>query len=292
MRQHLYNTVAEDLDAPYAAKILVVGHALSGKTTLVNQLCAVGSRGASRRVSSTVGCTIALKALGPATVIFFCDVGGHEAYKPARSTFYEGGDYDGVMLVYDLCNARSWSALPEWAEELADSGICIAGLGHSASSLGSGLDHLEGGGGGSAQLPAVLVGNKADVRHPSAPSALAAADLLPGFKGAAAEVCALGPAAESDAALAPFLQAAVRHRAGRGRQRHLTTGGSRGSWEGVWSAMPHASSGSIYSDTVMHRPTAKHIADDSDDAQPDAGSSSGALPRPKRPSFTHAKKWC
>lgn len=51
-----------------------------------------------------------------AIIIEFCEIGGSQTYSYIRNIFYR--DYDGIMLVYDSTNGKSYHNLVNWLYEL------------------------------------------------------------------------------------------------------------------------------------------------------------------------------
>ena len=144
-----------------ALRILVLGDAGSGKTTLVCGFCGHNDRSlppttpanAHRPVAypvGTVGCACSVlcrEVDGRKHFIEFWDVGGHQSYQLSRQMFYRG--LDGVLLVYDLANSRSKYNLRKWVNELA---LCHQqrpdGIGRGGKGGGGGMGKSGGGGGG------------------------------------------------------------------------------------------------------------------------------------------------
>eukprot|EP01025_Chloroclados_australasicus_P010595 TRINITY_DN14370_c0_g1_i4.p1 TRINITY_DN14370_c0_g1~~TRINITY_DN14370_c0_g1_i4.p1 ORF type:complete len:176 (-),score=6.66 TRINITY_DN14370_c0_g1_i4:122-649(-) len=79
------------------------------------------------------------------------DVGGQARYKKLRSLFYR--DINGVVLVYDLANSWSLSALHKWAEEIARKGTFVAPLPSEMA-----LQNF-----GGLPVPLLIVANKSDL---------------------------------------------------------------------------------------------------------------------------------
>mmetsp|Transcript_3305 Transcript_3305/g.4417 ORF Transcript_3305/g.4417 Transcript_3305/m.4417 type:complete len:259 (-) Transcript_3305:2319-3095(-) len=102
-------------------RILVVGDSGTGKTSLIHRLCF----GKSLTTTSwTVGChvevklhTCKLEGQERNFFIEFWEVGGHRNFEPGRHIFYR--KLNGIMLVYDLKNLKSFHNLRSWISELA-----------------------------------------------------------------------------------------------------------------------------------------------------------------------------
>jgi len=93
----------------------------TGKTCLVHRLC-TGQPMTSARW--TVGCHVAVKLFARTDdqgqrrplVIEFFDVGGHRNYADSRSVFYH--KINGVLLVHDVNNKKSFAHLRTWLDEI------------------------------------------------------------------------------------------------------------------------------------------------------------------------------
>jgi hypothetical protein len=188
-----------------AARILVLGNATAGKTTLVKRLCSDDppARFSLQKPASTVGCRVDVKRLSDGRFLEFREVGGRPAACRSRSVFYTCVEYDGLMLVYDMTNSKSVEGIRRWIKELRDSGIHV--------NLNQGELDMEGecGNLGSSALPFILVGTKADLNPPGPPiwSRLGQAE-LPGFTGNHVHVSAVNFDARC---LSSFFSAAQRH---------------------------------------------------------------------------------
>lgn len=106
-------------------KILVVGDSGVGKTSLVHHICH------NETLSSpgwTIGCTAEVKLYEyregtPGMKNFFLefwDVGGSASHENSRSIFYNG--VNGLILVHDLTNKKSFTNLRRWLAEVLGSG--------------------------------------------------------------------------------------------------------------------------------------------------------------------------
>lgn len=58
----------------------------------------------------------------PVSPLFCCfqvwDTGGQQRYRPVLSTCYRGAQ--GVIIVYDVTNAKSFANLPQWLQEVQE----------------------------------------------------------------------------------------------------------------------------------------------------------------------------
>lgn len=119
----------------YKLKILLVGPAAVGKTSLIQRF--IKSRFASD-YKLTVGVDILTKEVeyepGKLATLSIWDIGGQERFSFIRTTFYKGAS--GVLLVFDLSRAATWDSIKNWLAETRQ----FAG-----------------------KVPFVLIGNKADL---------------------------------------------------------------------------------------------------------------------------------
>jgi Rab-like protein 3 len=151
-------------------RIVVVGDSGVGKTSLVHLICHEES------ISSpawTIGCTVEVKLYdykegmpgGKTFFLEFWDVGGSANHEMSRSIFYHS--VNGLILVHDLTNKKSFTNLRKWLSEVLNS---------SGSSSGSNPKVNDGwfGGGDTVedfdpeqfagnQIPTLVVGTKLDV---------------------------------------------------------------------------------------------------------------------------------
>lgn len=121
-----------------SVRILVLGDSGVGKTSLLLSLTSptapLASSLASTSLSSvrsTIGCTPHTLLLPSVAFIELFDVGGHRKYALSRSTFYR--DVDGLLLVFDCSNTKSYTHLSRWIAELVQ---------HNASNSSSGSHTL------------------------------------------------------------------------------------------------------------------------------------------------------
>jgi len=150
----------------------VVGDSGVGKTSLVHQLC-YGS--VLKDPRWTVGCQTEVKlqkhrASSKKFFLEFWDVGGSRKYELTRTIFYS--QINGIMLVFDLNNRKSYLNLRKWIKEIVHEartkgieekyvyhtdnyGSSVRARGEEVSSLGS--------------LPVIIVGNKKDLQDKKEP---------------------------------------------------------------------------------------------------------------------------
>lgn len=167
-------------------RILVAGDAAVGKTWLCGVICGGGAPSAQKPPVGpndwTCGCALSvtreiveLDARNVEVDVELWEVGGTKLYSLARPIFYEG--IDGVVLVYDVSNVKSYDSLVEWLLEL-----CTAVLPPSlryweedtATGASTPEDDLEGGDGRQLQqailtgrTPVLFVAHKCDLRPQS-----------------------------------------------------------------------------------------------------------------------------
>jgi len=105
-------------------KLLVVGDCGVGKSSFVH---GVVHQTPLQYPSSTIGCNVEVLAYnyqpnGRGREIFFefWDVGGSSGTHNSRSIFYE--NIDGLIVVHDLSNRKSFLNLQEWVREAFNSG--------------------------------------------------------------------------------------------------------------------------------------------------------------------------
>ena len=120
-------------------------------------------------LSWTIGCcpqtlllTLPPPSASPVFIELF-DVGGHRKYSSSRLFFYRG--VDGVLLLFDLSNRKSYRNLSRWIHEMQ-----TANAQHPMQDDRAALD----------SLPVLLVGNKRDL-VPQAAEAAAGFDSMRDF---------------------------------------------------------------------------------------------------------------
>lgn len=92
-----------------------------GKSCLIKRYC---EGRFVKRYISTIGVDYGVKKLqlkSQNISINFFDLSGNENYKLIRTDFYE--DTTGVIMVYDIDNRDSFSALVHWEEEMKRCGV-------------------------------------------------------------------------------------------------------------------------------------------------------------------------
>lgn len=178
-------------DALQSLRVLVVGDAAVGKTSLVEAICngGVGGRCPEEELRGdkgewTCGCALSITreivevgmGMRPAEVeVELWEVGGTQTYAAARPVFYE--DFDALLLVYDVSNTKSYENLAVWLFELCTS-IRLPSLRYWDRGGGSGgepdADPERGASGHSLQqlilsgrCPVLFVAHKCDLRPPS-----------------------------------------------------------------------------------------------------------------------------
>lgn len=149
-------------------RVFVVGDSGVGKTSLVHLICHDES------ISSpawTIGCTVEVKLYDykegmPGAKTFFLefwDIGGSANHEMSRSIFYNS--VNGLILVHDLTNKKSFLNLRKWLSEVLNSSSSSNGVKSNDYSLfGSDtvedfdLEQFAG-----TQIPTLVVGTKLDL---------------------------------------------------------------------------------------------------------------------------------
>eukprot|EP00516_Mucochytrium_quahogii_P005245 CAMPEP_0203763742 /NCGR_PEP_ID=MMETSP0098-20131031/16785_1 /ASSEMBLY_ACC=CAM_ASM_000208 /TAXON_ID=96639 /ORGANISM=" , Strain NY0313808BC1" /LENGTH=254 /DNA_ID=CAMNT_0050658919 /DNA_START=260 /DNA_END=1024 /DNA_ORIENTATION=- len=153
------------------ARVLVVGDSGVGKTSLVHKLC-YGE--VLNNPEWTVGCNVEVKYCPtdgdvPAGFVDFLDVGCHNNHSMSRSIFYNG--IDGVILVYDMSNSKSFTNLKKWIAELRKSVTKgdysnekrVESTIFQRSIMGQPPTNPSGDDGTICGLPVLVIGNKLDL---------------------------------------------------------------------------------------------------------------------------------
>jgi Ras of Complex, Roc, domain of DAPkinase len=96
-------------------RVLVVGEAGVGKTTLISSLCGAHD---DRHDHSTVGCVVSVRVGARGVVEEFYDVCGRTRFGHGRHVFFRATDYDALLLVHDLSERPTRAALSRvWVPE-------------------------------------------------------------------------------------------------------------------------------------------------------------------------------
>lgn len=104
------------IDGASHVRILVVGDADVGKTTLVQNLCAGLS--CAEGLRSGIGCNLSLRVGADGVVEEYYDVAGSEHFVYGRPLFYQSQLYDALMLVHDLSEPATRISLSRvWVPE-------------------------------------------------------------------------------------------------------------------------------------------------------------------------------
>merc|ERR1712217_604338 len=96
-------------------KVMSLGSAGVGKSTLIKRYCE--GRFVQKYIT-TIGIDYGVKPVkvaGQDLKVNFFDTSGGEEFREIRVEFYE--DTNGVMLVYDVTNPKSFHALDDWLAE-------------------------------------------------------------------------------------------------------------------------------------------------------------------------------
>ena len=132
-------------------KLLVVGDCGVGKTSFVH---GVVHQSPLQNPSSTIGCNVEVLAYSSSAggrgdrdvFLEFWDVGGSSGHRNSRSIFYSG--IDGLIVVHDLSNRKSFLNLQKWVREAFNSsrqeftGITVSAS--SANTSNSSINHDRG----------------------------------------------------------------------------------------------------------------------------------------------------
>ena len=152
-----------------SVRILVLGDSGVGKTSLLLSLASPAAPLASSLAShslssvrSTIGCTPHTLLLPGVAFIELFDVGGHRKYALSRSTFYR--DLDGLLLVFDCSNTKSYTHLSRWIAELVQHSTDDTAH-HTLNNNNSHNhdSHRQTGSSDLSSLPVLAVGTKSDL---------------------------------------------------------------------------------------------------------------------------------
>ena len=266
------------------ARILVLGDSGVGKSSLVSAIAAAAANltapphsaqataaahhtspsPPSSAVSWTVGCVAVTVLLsmggGGGSFVEWFDVGGHRRYSGSRSMFYRG--VDGLLLVFDLTNRKSYNNLARWIREVVEvdrersiqdewvgGRAAGGGRGGSGGAVSGGV-----GGSGLSDLPVLVVGNKADMVEGGAGRGRRHFDCMADYGLEMATTSATQRGQSSLIALLPFIQRTIeRKQRGRGGERvshPISSGMSHGMIRGSSSATSGSANGSV---SLYHR---------------------------------------
>ncbi|MHA2171984.1 MAG: Rab family GTPase [Candidatus Kariarchaeaceae archaeon] len=95
-----------------AYKIILIGDPQVGKTSIRKRYL---GEGFEQNYMVTLGADFAVKRLGE-SVLQIWDLAGQDMYKSVRTGYYSGAN--GVILVYDVVQPKSFENIDRWFEEL------------------------------------------------------------------------------------------------------------------------------------------------------------------------------
>jgi len=130
-------------------KVMSLGSGAVGKSTLIKRYCE--GRFVQKYIP-TIGIDYGVKPVafdGHDLKVNFFDTSGGEEFADIRTEFYAMGQTNGVLLVYDVTNKKSFLDIESWIEE-ANRMKCPVSRSHKS-------------GGGNTPPAAVLLANKADL---------------------------------------------------------------------------------------------------------------------------------
>ena len=93
-------------------KVVIVGSAGSGKTSIVNQYV---YNAFDNEMRSTIGIEFTHKTVGHETKLIFWDTAGQERFQSVTSSFYRNAH--AIMFVYDVSSYDSFYKLEQWWRE-------------------------------------------------------------------------------------------------------------------------------------------------------------------------------
>ena len=100
----------------YLFKLLIIGDSAVGKTSL---LLRYTDEAYSEHYISTIGVDFKIKTMeldGKTVKLQIWDTAGQERFKTITPTYYKGAD--GIIVVFDLTNQKSYDNVKKWLEEI------------------------------------------------------------------------------------------------------------------------------------------------------------------------------
>eukprot|EP01029_Cantina_marsupialis_P004921 TRINITY_DN1522_c0_g1_i2.p1 TRINITY_DN1522_c0_g1~~TRINITY_DN1522_c0_g1_i2.p1 ORF type:complete len:251 (+),score=37.06 TRINITY_DN1522_c0_g1_i2:160-912(+) len=144
-------------------RILVIGDSAVGKSSLVHRLC---HNKELKDPRWTIGCNIEVminQSSDDEQFIEFWDVGGRKSYSCSRGVYYH--EVNGVLIVHDLTNYKSYQNLRVWVDELVKRDSEESITGHcDMTNFQSPLSryYVKPRKGQLGSLPVLVIGNKLD----------------------------------------------------------------------------------------------------------------------------------
>eukprot|EP01102_Stenamoeba_stenopodia_P022957 TRINITY_DN9760_c0_g1_i2.p1 TRINITY_DN9760_c0_g1~~TRINITY_DN9760_c0_g1_i2.p1 ORF type:complete len:271 (+),score=52.71 TRINITY_DN9760_c0_g1_i2:181-993(+) len=148
-------------------RVLVAGDSRVGKTALINLLC---YSTLCTNSAATVGASIDIKiheTNGRQYFIEMIEMGGTSKYESTRAQIYPLLQINGLILVYDLTNKKSYNNLKKWLREILQGGFNWVQDQHSSYSASHRRPqcYLEAELVNGGQIvPILLIGNKLDLQ--------------------------------------------------------------------------------------------------------------------------------
>ena len=106
------------MSARYIIKILTLGDTLVGKTSIILRF---SDNTFNENQLATIGIDFKTKYIraGDASVkVALWDTAGQEKFKNIAKQYYNGAN--GVLLIYDVCNRKSFERIEFWLNELKE----------------------------------------------------------------------------------------------------------------------------------------------------------------------------
>ncbi|CAO3564181.1 unnamed protein product [Mortierella alpina] len=140
--------------------------------------------------------------LSEPTFIEFYDISGSPSvrHEKSRTMFYRDVPYQGILLVHDLCNRRSYDNLWKWIGDYLEASSSSAAPRWPSQQQGFNSTSHHGARSGELGIPLLVVGTKTDVanstydQHKSSLSTSFGQDLVDKYGGEAISVCSISPA--------------------------------------------------------------------------------------------------